>query len=161
MLANTRDQLKMFFTNPIFLSCIFSWLSAQLLKTIINLIYGRIHSFSELIENLIWRTGGMPSSHSALVSSMCTTIGFRNGITSDIFMFALVFFFVTIRDAFGVRRSSGLQAHRLNEIGKELIENKTIEKYNPIKEIDGHTPLQVILGCVLGFLIGLSFSLLM
>ena len=103
----------------------------------------------------------MPSSHSALVASFCTTIGFRNGINSDIFMLSLVFFFVTIRDAFGVRHSSGIQAHKLNVIGKELAEKKAIEKYTPIKEVDGHTPLQVILGCVLGFLIGLSFSLLM
>ncbi len=161
MLSNTREQLKMFVTNPIFLAGIFSWLGAQFLKTIINLIHGRIHSFSELAQNLFWKTGGMPSSHSALVASFCTTIGFRNGINSDIFMLSLVFFFVTIRDAFGVRHSSGIQAHRLNVIGKELAEKKAIEKYTPIKEVDGHTPLQVILGCVLGFLIGLSFSLLM
>ena len=160
MLANTREQLRMFVTNPIFLSGIFSWLGAQLIKTIINLIYGRIHSFSELAANLFWRTGGMPSSHSALVASMCTTIGFRNGVNSDLFMISLAFFFVTIRDAFGVRRSSGMQARKLNEIGKELEKSRTIEKYVPLKEVDGHTPLQVILGCVLGFLIGLSFSLL-
>ena len=161
MSQSFREQIILFLHNPIFLSCVFSWLGAQFIKTIINLIHGRIHSFSELVQNLFWKTGGMPSSHSALVASICTTIGFRNGINSDLFMLCLVVFFVTIRDAFGVRHSSGIQAHKLNELGKELAENKTIEKYKPIKEVDGHTPLQVIMGCVLGFLIGLSFSLLM
>ena len=154
------DQLKLFFTYPIFLAGLCSWLSAQFIKTIINLFYGRIHSFGELIENMLWRTGGMPSSHSALVASMCTTVGFRNGINSDIFFISLVFFFVTIRDAFGVRRSSGIQAQKLNEIGKKLEEKEIVEKFKPMKEVNGHTPLQVMLGVFLGFLIGLSFSLL-
>jgi acid phosphatase family membrane protein YuiD len=155
-----KEQLKLFFTNPIFLSCLFSWLSAQFLKTIINIIYGRIHSIGELMENLIWRTGGMPSSHSALVAAMCTTIGFRSGFNSDIFFMSLVFFFVTIRDAVGVRRSAGMQAQKINKIGKELKEKGLLDEYNSLKEINGHTPLQVVMGCVLGFLIGLSFSLL-
>ena len=160
MLPSIREQLKLFFTNPIFLACLFSWLGAQFLKTIINLIYGRIHSFVELMEYMFWRTGGMPSSHSALVSAMCTTVGFRNGANSDIFFIALVLFFITIRDAFGVRRSSGIQAKKINEIGKELENKQIINDYKMIKEVNGHTPLQVVLGCVLGFLIGLSFSLL-
>lgn len=153
-------QLRLFISNPILLSCIFSWLGAQFLKTAINLIYGRINSFSSLIEMLIWRTGGMPSSHSALVTSLCTTIGFRNGIHSDIFIFSLCFFLVVIRDAFGVRRSSGIQAKRLNEIGEELKENKIIRNYTMMKEVNGHTPMEVICGCILGFFIGLAFSLL-
>jgi len=160
MLPSIKEQLKLFFVNPIFLSCLFSWLGAQLLKTIINLIYGRIHSFASLMENLIWRTGGMPSSHSALVSAMCTTVGFSSGFNSDVFFIALVFFFVTIRDAVGVRRSAGMQAQKINRIGKELKEKGLLDDYQPLKEINGHTPLQVVMGCVLGFLIGLSFSLL-
>ena len=105
-------------------------------------------------------TGGMPSSHSALVSSLCTTIGFRNGINSDIFVFALCFFLVTIRDAFGVRHSSGIQAKKINEIGNELQNLKIIKEYKKIKEVNGHTPMEVICGCLLGFFIGLAFSLL-
>lgn len=154
------EQLKLFITNPVLLSCIFSWLGAQFLKTAINLIYGRIDSFSTLLEMLIWRTGGMPSSHSALVTSLCTTIGFRNGIHSDIFIFSLCFFLVVIRDAFGVRRSSGIQAKRINEIGKELEKNNIIKNYTTLKEVNGHTPMEVICGCILGFFIGLAFSLL-
>ena len=154
------QQFILFIHNPIFLSCVFSWLGAQFIKAAIKLIYGRIHSIGELIEVMVWRTGGMPSSHSALVTSLCVTIAFRNGIHSDLFMFSLCFFLVVIRDAFGVRRSSGLQAKKLNEIGNELKEKKIIENYKAIKEVDGHTPMEVLCGCLFGFLVGLSFSLL-
>ncbi len=154
------QQFLLFLHNPILLSCIFSWLGAQFLKAAIKLIYGRIHSFTELLEVMVWRTGGMPSSHSALVTSLCVTIGFRHGIQSDLFIFALCFFLVVIRDAFGVRRSSGIQAKKLNEIGNELKENNIIKNYKALKEVDGHTPMEVLCGCLLGFLVGLSFSLL-
>ena len=159
-LPGLRDQLVLFFSNPILLAALFSWLGAQFLKTAISLIYGRIHSLSELFEMMIWRTGGMPSSHSALVTSLCTTIGFRNGIHSDLFMFSLAFWLVVIRDAFGVRRSSGLQAKKINDIGNELKQKNIIEDFNKMKVVNGHSPMEVICGCILGFFIGLAFSLL-
>ena len=154
------QALKNFLTNPVWLACIFSWLIAQFIKTGISLIYGRIHSLLELFENLLWKTGGMPSSHSALVTSLCVTIGFRHGLDSDLFIFVLVFFFVVIRDAFGVRRSAGIQARKLNEIGKELEEKKVISQYKVLKEVMGHTPMEVLCGCIVGFFVGLAFSLL-
>lgn len=154
------QQLMAFLLNPVWLACIFSWLIAQFIKTSISLIYGRIHSLTDLFENLIWKTGGMPSSHSALVTSLCVTIGFRNGIGSDIFIFSLVFFFVVIRDAFGVRRSTGIQAKKINELGNELSRKNIISSYKVLKEVLGHTPTEVICGCVLGFFVGLAFSLL-
>ncbi len=160
MSSSFREQFILFLCNPILLSCIFSWLGAQFLKAAIKLIYGRIHSLAELIEVMFWRTGGMPSSHSALVTSLCTTIGFRHGLNSDMFIFSLCFFLVVIRDAFGVRRSSGLQARKINDIGKELKEKNVIDSYKTMKEVDGHTPMEVLCGCLLGFFVGLSFSLL-
>ena len=160
MSSSLREQFILFLRNPIFLSCVFSWLGAQFLKAAIKLVYGRIHSLAELLEVMFWRTGGMPSSHSALVTSLCTTIAFRDGLSSDIFVFSLAFFLVVIRDAFGVRRSSGLQARKINDLGRELAEKKTIENYKPMKEVDGHTPMEVLCGCLLGFFVGLSFSLL-
>ena len=142
------------------MSCVFSWIGAQFIKTAINLIYGRIHSFGDLIETMLWKTGGMPSSHSALVTSLCTTIGIKHGINSDFFVFALAFFLVTIRDALGVRRSSGLQAKKINELGTELGDKKLIDDYKKIKEVNGHTPMEVLCGCLVGFFVGLAFSLL-
>ena len=121
MSSTLREQFILFLRNPILLSCIFSWLGAQFLKAAIKLIYGRIHSLPELIEVMFWRTGGMPSSHSALVTSLSTTIAFRHGLNSDLFIFSLCFFLVVIRDAFGVRRSSGIQSRKINTLGKEYL----------------------------------------
>ena len=154
-----REQLQRLFSSPVFLACVFSWMSAQAIKTCIKLFSGKIHSIGELLELLIWRTGSMPSAHSALVSALCTGIGFRSGLDSDIFILSACFFFVTIRDALGVRRASGIQARRLNEIGKTL-EEKQISDYKQIKEVQGHTPLEVIVGCLLGFFIATAFSVL-
>ena len=154
------EQFKLFLHNPIFLSGIFSWLGAQFIKAAIKLIYGKVHSLKELFEVMLWRTGGMPSSHSALVTSLCVTIAFRHGLHSDLFIFSLGFFLVVIRDAFGVRRSSGVQARKINEIGNELTEKGLIEGYKCLKEVDGHTPMEVLCGCLLGFFVSLSFSLL-
>ena len=158
MFTLLSDQVKKFLSNPVLLACISSWFCAQFIKTVISSLYGRIHSLYELVENLIWKTGGLPSSHSALVASLSTTVGFRNGISSDIFILSLCFFMVTIRDAVGVRRSNGIQAQKINEIGR-LLNKKDIIDYKPIREVNGHTPMEVTIGCLLGFFIGLAFSL--
>ncbi|MCR5080473.1 MAG: divergent PAP2 family protein [Treponema sp.] len=154
-----KTQLYLFFSHPVLQGCVFSWLSAQFVKTCIKLFSGKIHSLKELFELLIWRTGSMPSSHSALVSALSTTIGFNSGFHSDVFMLSLAFFFVTIRDALGVRRANGIQATELNKIGKTLSEKEIVD-YKPIKEVQGHTPSEVIVGCFLGFFVGLAFSVL-
>ena len=158
MFTLLSDQVKKFLSNPVLLACISSWFCAQFIKTVISILYGRIHSLYELVENLIWKTGGLPSSHSALVASLSTTVGFRNGISSDIFILSLCFFMVTIRDAVGVRGSNGIQAQKINEIGR-LLNKKDIIDYKPIREVNGHTPMEVTIGCLLGFFIGLAFSL--
>ena len=158
-MTSAREQIYLFFTNPVLLSCIFSWLSAQLIKTLIKLFSGKVHSVAELFELLFWRTGSMPSSHSALVTTLCTTIGFRSGINSDVFMLSLGFLLVTVRDALGVSRATGIQARLLNHVGKALPDKNLIE-YKPIKEVQGHTAPEVFIGCLLGFFIGLAFSVL-
>ncbi|MBR5402295.1 MAG: divergent PAP2 family protein [Treponema sp.] len=149
-----------FLTNPILLSGIFSWLGAQFLKTIIELVYGRIKSFKILLESMIWRTGGMPSSHSAVVMAVCVSVGIKEGVSSSIFILSIMLAFITMRDAVGVRRSNGIHAKKLNEFGRLLEKNGLIENYTPIKEVNGHTPIQVLLGALFGGLIGLSMSLL-
>ncbi len=158
MFTAVGEQLKSLLFNPVLLACLSSWFCAQFIKTVLSVLYGRIHSLTELMESLIWKTGGLPSSHSALVSSLATTIAFRNGLDSDIFILALCFFMVTIRDAVGVRRSSGIQARKINEIGRSLKEHD-ITDYEVIKEVNGHTPMEVTIGCLLGFFIGLAYSL--
>lgn len=158
MLNSLGEQISLLIHNPVLLACISSWFCAQFIKTVISVLYGKIHSMLELVESLIWKTGGLPSSHSALVASLCTCIAFRNGLDSDIFILAFCFFMVTIRDAVGVRRSSGIQAKKINEIGKKLHEKNIIE-FKAIKEVNGHTPMEVTIGCLLGVIIGLAYSL--
>ena len=153
MFFTVRKQLYFLLTNPVFLSALFSWLSAQFIKTVIQLLTGKVSDFKELIALLFWRTGGMPSSHSALVCAMSAAIGFRSGVNSDIFTL------VVIRDALGVRRASGLQARTLNEVGKEL-HKKNIIEFQAVKEVHGHKPLEVFVGCLLGLFIGAAFSVL-
>lgn len=153
-------QIKLFFQNPIFLACFCSWFGAQFIKTAINLCYGRIKSFKQLLEFMLIKTGGMPSSHSALTTALATTVGIRNGLNSDIFFVSLIFLAITVRDAFGVRRSSGITIKRVNEISKELTEKGELKPYKPIKEVNGHKPMEVMFGCLLGFFVGLGFCLI-
>jgi len=152
-------QLFCLIHNPIFLAAVSSWLISQFLKTIITLFTSHIRSLSDLFEVLFWKTGGMPSSHSALVSSVSTTIGFKNGIGSDLFIFSCCFALVVIRDAVGVRRSSGQQARALNDLGASISSSLPYQ-YVPVKEINGHRPMEVLAGLLLGFFIGVAFSTL-
>lgn len=152
-------QLYDLFHNPIFLAAVSSWILSQFLKAIITLFTHSVPSFRSLVELLFWKTGGMPSSHSALVSSVTTTIGFKNGIGSDLFIFSCCFALVVIRDAVGVRRSSGLQASALNELGN-VVSEKLDVLFKPVKEIQGHRPMEVLAGILLGFFIGVAFSTL-
>lgn len=158
-MVSTLEQLKEFVVHPIFLSGILSWLSAQFIKTVAALLLGKIKDIKELIALLLWRTGGMPSSHSALVSSVATSMGFITGFNSEIFILTMCFTLVVIRDSVGVRRASGIQARTINEIGQTL-QKKGIIEYTPIKEVHGHKPLEVLIGCLLGLFIGIGFSVL-
>ena len=101
----------------------------------------------------------MPSSHAALVACLCISIGFHSGFDSDVFVLSLCLYLITVRDAVGVRRSSGVQGRVLNIIGRALDE-KDIISYAPIKEVQGHSPMEVVLGSLLGFINGLAFSVL-
>lgn len=132
-----------FFKNSILATSIFSWFIAQLLKIIIVLIIDKKLDFSRLVGS-----GGMPSSHSSLVCTLTTSIGFANGFTSDIFCLATVFSLIIMYDASGVRRAAGEQAKILNQ----MLEDNKIE-HQKLKELLGHTPKQVFAGAILGILI--------
>ena len=157
--VSLREQLIAFFSSPMLAAVIFSWFCAQFIKTLIHLFARKIHSIQELVELLVWRTGGMPSSHSSLVACICTMVAFRSGFSSDVFILALCFYLVTVRDAVGVRRANGIQAKMLNEMGRAL-EQKGLYEFKKIKEVQGHTPLEVFVGSLLGFFIGVAFSVL-
>jgi uncharacterized protein len=158
-LSSKSASFKALFENKIFLSSICSLCTAQLLKSILYLIKRRKKKSREVVEILIWRTGGMPSSHAALVSSLCTSVAFVRGIASDLFIFSFWFALVVLRDAMGVRRSAGLLARALNNLGRQTAERTGLE-FRAVKEIQGHTPLEVIIGASLGIFIATGISLL-
>jgi uncharacterized protein len=147
------------FSNPIFLSAVFCLLFTQILKAIINIIRSRAHSFREVLLTFFWKTGGMPSSHSALAIAIATSIAICDGLNTSIFILALFFSLIVIRDALGVRRSAGLQAKALNQLGRELTARSGLP-YRPVKEVHGHNPAEVIVGGLLGFFIALAFCTL-
>jgi acid phosphatase family membrane protein YuiD len=150
-------SLKSFFENPIFLSGVLSWLFGQLMKGVIVVLGARKKSPREILETIFWRTGGMPSSHAALVSSMTTAVAFQEGVGSNLFVMSLWVALIVIRDALGVRRSSGIQARALNLLGRNVAERLNIE-YHPVKEVQGHTPLEVVVGALLGIFIAAAYA---
>ena len=152
-------SIKALIENKIFLCSICSLVTAQFLKSILYIVNRRKKKSRELVEILIWRTGGMPSSHAALVSSLCTSVAFVKGIASDLFIFSFWFALVVLRDAMGVRRSAGLLAKALNNLGKQASEKVGLE-FHAVKEIQGHTPLEVIVGASLGIFIAVGINLL-
>jgi acid phosphatase family membrane protein YuiD len=154
-----ESSLKALFENTIFLSTLSSLFIAQMLKAMIFLLGGRRKKKTEFIEVVIWRTGGMPSSHSAIVASLATSIAFAEGISSNLFIISLWFALVVIRDSMGVRRSAGLLARALNNLGKQAVEKMDVD-FHVVKEIQGHTPLEVVVGGLLGIFIAAAFALL-
>jgi len=151
--------IKSLFENIIFLSTITSLCIAQIIKMVLYLLTRKNIKIWDAIETLVWSTGGMPSSHSAIVCSLATSTGIKEGIASNYFIFSLVFAMVVLRDSMGVRRATGLQAKALNSLGKQSAEKTGLE-FQSVKEIQGHSLLEVLTGASLGILIAVIFYLL-
>ncbi|MBI4783499.1 MAG: divergent PAP2 family protein [Oscillatoriophycideae cyanobacterium NC_groundwater_1537_Pr4_S-0.65um_50_18] len=134
--------------NHILLIAIFSCLLAQVLKVIVELVWHGKVNFRTLVE-----TGGMPSAHSALVTSLATGIGQTAGWDSGDFALAFCFAIIVMYDAAGVRQAAGKQARILNQMMDELFhENPTFNEAR-LKELLGHTPVQVVAGSILGIVV--------
>ena len=157
--ARLTGSLTAFFSNPIILSALASWFFCQFMKGIIALVQVQKKRLREVLETVFWRTGGMPSSHAAVVTSMTVAVAFHEGIGSNLFAVSLVIAMVVMRDAMGVRRSVGLQASSLNLLGRHSSERLGLE-FSPLKEIRGHAPLEVVVGALLGLIISAVFALL-
>ena len=149
------------FSNNVLMSGLFSWFFAQFLKILIE-----IFSFNtkktpfnskEFIKKTFFETGGMPSSHSATVSAISISIGFSNTVKSPIFALSLILIFIVVRDATGVRLSSGRQGQLLNQLIDQFYSDKGIKK---IKEVRGHTLMECFIGIIIGVLIALGVNLL-
>lgn len=127
-------------------AAIIAWAAAQGIKIILTLIVDKKFDASRIVG-----TGGMPSSHSSFTMSLSFSIGKYYGFDSSLFAIALIFSFVTMYDAQGIRRAAGKQAEILNML---ILEHK-IPDVGELKELLGHTPLEVAAGALLGIVIGL------
>ncbi len=140
------------FNNHIFAAAALGWLVAQILKTIIHLILSR-----EFVAERLVGSGGMPSSHSSTVCALATATYFEFGADSFEFAIAAFFAIIVMYDAMGVRRETGIQAKLLNDILKtfEDMGRKEISAHDKLKEFVGHTPLQVLMGAILGVVLSI------
>jgi acid phosphatase family membrane protein YuiD len=159
LISQKAASFVAFLENPIFLAPLSSLFIAQLLKAVVSLLSGRRKKAKEFFEIAFWRTGGMPSSHAALVCAMTTSAALVEGIESNLFALSLWFTLVVLRDAVGVRRSAGLLARSLNSLGRQSAEKQGLE-FHAVKEIQGHSPLEVAVGGLLGVFIAAGFVLL-
>lgn len=125
------------------------WFSIQCFKVIWDLVATKKFNFKRVLG-----AGGMPSSHSAVVCSLATLIGKYNGFDSAFFGIAFILAVVVMYDAAGVRRAAGKQAKLLNKI-VETPGLNALQMQERLVEVLGHTPLEVLVGAILGILVGI------
>lgn len=131
---------------------IIAWATVQIFKFLADAVKNKKINFRRLVE-----TGGMPSSHSATVTSLMTAIGMAEGLASPLFAVSFVFSIIVMYDAAGVRRAAGKQASILNQlINSNQVHVDTNVK---LKELLGHTPVQVFVGAAYGVLVGIIFTI--
>lgn len=138
--------------NQIFFTVLTAWAVAQIVKVFIGVITEKRFNFRWFVG-----TGGMPSSHAATVSALATAVGLKFGVASPIFAITLAFAWIILMDAQGFRRSVGQQAEILNVILDDIYLRKNV-KENRLKELLGHTPVEVLMGVVIGILVAFIFS---
>ena len=141
------DVLLQIITNKILIVGIVSWFLAQVFKCISNLILTKKFSIERLFGD-----GGMPSGHSATVVSVAVATGLYEGFNSAVFAVAMILAIVVMHDAMNVRYQAGKQAELLNAMADmfEKLTGADLPNEEKLKELLGHTPLQVAAGCLLG-----------
>lgn len=142
--------------NTVFMAAVTGWFVAQLLKTIIDTCINKSFSAERLTGS-----GGMPSSHSATVCALATSACIQYGVGSFAFAVSAIVAIIVMYDARGVRRETGIQAQVINEM-LDFFQNmgKPLSYEEKLKEFVGHTPLQVLVGAILGIGIGAAYCFL-
>lgn len=133
--------------NHILIVSLVAWAIAQILKVVVVLLQERKLDLWRLVS-----AGGMPSSHSALVSSLATAIGIKDGVQSSVFALGVVFAAVVMYDAAGIRQAVSIQARILNKILDEYFKRQQWNEER-LRELLGHTRIEVFVGSVLGIII--------
>ena len=145
------DFFSELFQNQIFISAILGWLVAQVLKTLIHMIISK-----KFVAERMVGSGGMPSSPSATVCALATSSGIRYGGGSFEFAISVMLAIIVMYDAMGVRRETGKQGRGFKEkLGGFSNMGEQISAEERLKEFVGHTPLQVLMGALLGIIIAL------
>lgn len=134
-------------TNPTFVSGFVAWAIAQSTKIVLNFFVERKWDF-----RIMFASGGMPSSHSALCTALTTSVALCHGVADSLFPVCLGFSLIVMYDAIGVRRHAGMQAEVLNMIVADLFQGHPISQ-RKLKELLGHTPSQVLAGALLGIVV--------
>jgi len=143
------DFFIVLFKNKVFLAAVMSWLTAQSIKVLLGIVREKRFNFKWFVG-----TGGMPSSHVAGVSALVTAVGIIIGPESVIFAVSLVFAIIVMFDAQGVRQATGEQAEVLNEITDDIYFKRGL-KEEKLKELIGHTQVEVLVGAMLGVIVAL------
>lgn len=143
------DIISGVIANAVLMTAFLAWFIAQLLKVVINLL-----SYGKLDLTRLIGAGGMPSSHTAFVVALAASVGKEAGWGSMPFAIAFVLAAVVMYDAAGVRRATGRQAEVLNRLLSDLYHGTKIQQER-LKELIGHSPIEVLAGAILGLLIGL------
>ncbi len=148
------DFITDVFQNRIFVSAALGWLIAQVLKTLIHFIINK----KFLMERMVG-SGGMPSSHSSTVCAMAAAAGMEYGGGSFEFAVTVMLAIIVMYDAMGVRRETGKQGRGLNEMLEIFLNmGNEISPEAKLKELVGHTPLQVLMGAILGIIIAVAIN---
>jgi len=132
--------------NQLLISSLLAWFAAQFSKV----ITGKFRHEKLNIRKLIFATGGMPSSHSAMVAALCTASGIKYGVSSFQFASTFVLAMIVMCDAAGLRKAVGEQAKTINKMTNNIF-GGNFEKAD-LKELIGHTPFQVVMGMVTGII---------
>lgn len=141
-----HDNFFALFTTPWFWSAFLAWMIAQAAKLVSALILTHRFDFRYFVS-----TGGMPSAHSAMVTGLAASVGITEGFDSVAAMIAVSFASITMFDAAGVRRAAGQQAMVLNQMIDELFHKHRLSE-DRLKELLGHTRLEVFCGLIIGAL---------
>ena len=142
--------IRQLLENRILWVGVLCWFVAQTLKVVLTLIVEKKLDWSRMFG-----LGGMPSSHTSVVVSMSVASGIRMGFNSAIFAISAGLALITMTDAMGVRREAGKQAAVINRVVQELVENGGDLQERTLKELLGHSPLQVFVGAMVGLIIAL------
>ena len=135
------------FENKALIAGLIAWLLAQIIK--IPLDYFRTRRWN---WSLLLTTGGMPSSHSSLMTATTLAIGLYDGFDSPVFALGVVITMIVTYDAAGVRQQAGIHARRINVLFGELLHGHPINQRD-LREVIGHTPLEVAGGILLGLIV--------